>query len=207
MGLSLRNTALQVVDNLDGHVLYKDFGELLFTHFGVSGPMALSASAHLRPFAPERYTLELDLKPALDFDNLDARLTRLLTENPNKSVWNVCDALLPKSMVPVLCARAGIAPKCKANQATKAQRAAIIAQLKRFTLTVTNFRPIDEAIVTSGGVDVREVVPTTMESKLLPGLFFAGEVLDVDAYTGGYNLQIAFSTGRLAGLSATRRGE
>ena len=202
MGLSLRNTALELWDSKLSRVLYKDFGEILFTHFGVSGPMALSASSHMREMQPERYHLRLDLKPALTQEQLDKRILRDFTQTPNKNFINALNELLPKSLVPVIVQRTGIPPGAKVNQVTREQRQDLIAILKRFELTITGFRPIEEAIVTSGGVRVDEIQPNTMESKLRPGLYFAGEVLDVDDSTGGYNLQIAFSTGYLAGISA-----
>jgi len=203
MGLALRNTALEVWDDKLARVIYKDFGEILFTHFGVSGPMALSASSHMRDMEPERYHLRLDLKPALSPEQLDRRILRDFGEAPNKNFINALNELLPKSLVPVVVQRSGIPPGLRVNQVTREQRQALVALLKCFGLTVTGFRPIEEAIVTSGGVCVDEVRPATMESKLRPGLYFAGEVLDVDAYTGGFNMQIAFSTGYLAGISAT----
>ncbi|MDR1464246.1 MAG: NAD(P)/FAD-dependent oxidoreductase [Oscillospiraceae bacterium] len=203
-GLSLRNAALDVVDADTGRTVYRDFGELLFTHFGVSGPMALSASAHLRDMQPERYRLELNLKPALSPEQLDARLLRDFAANAGRNFLHALDGLLPKAMVPVIAKLSGIPPGLRTNQVTREQRQGLAALLQRFPMTVTGFRPIEEAIVTSGGVNVAEVRPGTMESKRLPGLYFAGEVLDVDAYTGGYNLQIAFSTGRLAGLEAAK---
>jgi len=215
MGLSLRNTALEVWDTKRCRSIYKDFGELVFTHFGVSGPMVLSASSHMRdnhpkksgdfpgaPVQPERYELWLDLKPALSHEKLNERILRDFGENANKNFINALNALLPKSLVPVVVQRSGIPPGLRVNQVTREQRQTLVDLLKCFTLTVTGFRPIEEAIITSGGVDVREVEPNTMQSKLRPGLFFAGEVLDVDAYTGGFNLQIAFSTGKLAGENA-----
>jgi len=202
MGLSLRNTGLEVCDSELRRVIYRDFGELLFTHFGVSGPMALSASSHMREMAPERYELWLDLKPALSPEQLDARILREFAQNPNKNFINALNGLLPKALVPVIVQLSGVPMGLRVNQVSREQRQALGALLKRFRLTVTGFRPIEEAIVTSGGVCVDEVNPGTMEPKKLRGLFFAGEVLDADAYTGGYNLQIAFSTGRLAGLSA-----
>jgi predicted Rossmann fold flavoprotein len=202
MGLSLRNTALEVWDNASEKVIFRDFGELLFTHFGVSGPMILSASAHLRGMEPGRYTLRLDLKPALGHEQLDARILRDFTENAGRNFINALNGLLPKSLVPVVVQRSGIPAGLRTNQVTREQRRALAELLKCFPLTVNAFRPIEEAIVTSGGVAVEEVNPATMESRRLPGLFFAGELLDVDAYTGGYNLQIAFSTGHLAGVSA-----
>ena len=202
MGLALRNTALELWDSKLCRVIYKDFGEILFTHFGVSGPMALSASSHMREMTPERCHLHLDLKPALTPEQLDRRILRDFSQTPNKNFINALNELLPKSLVPVVVQLSGIPPGLRVNQITREQRQALIALLKRFTLTVTGFRPIEEAIVTSGGVCVNEVHPNTMESKLRPGLYFAGEVLDADAYTGGFNLQIAFSTGYLAGISA-----
>ncbi len=202
MGLSLRNTALEVWDNTACKAVFRDFGELLFTHFGVSGPTVLSASAHMRPMVPGRYTLRLDLKPALSPEQLDRRILRDFEENTNRNFINALNGLLPKSLVPVVVQRSGIPAGLRANQVTREQRRALAELLKCFTLTVNGFRPIEEAIVTSGGVAVDEVNPATMESRRLPGLFFAGELLDVDAYTGGYNLQIAFSTGALAGANA-----
>jgi predicted Rossmann fold flavoprotein len=204
MGLSLRNTGLEVWDTKLRRVVYRDFGELLFTHFGVSGPMALSASAHMREMAPERYHLWLDLKPALRPEQLDARLVRDFGQTPNKNFINALNGLLPKALVPVAVQLCGVPPGLRVGQVSREQRQSLAALLKRFPLTVTGMRPIEEAIVTSGGVCVGEVNPGAMESKKLRGLFFAGEVLDVDAYTGGYNLQIAFSTGRCAGLAAAR---
>ncbi|MDR2687905.1 MAG: NAD(P)/FAD-dependent oxidoreductase [Oscillospiraceae bacterium] len=202
MGLSLRNTALELWDSELSRVIYRDFGELLFTHFGVSGPMALSASSHMRGMRPERYRLRLDLKPALSPEQLDKRVLRDFAQIPGRNFINALNELLPKSLVPVVAQLSGIPPGVRVNQVTREQRQALVALLGRFELTVTGFRPIEEAIVTSGGVCTGEVHPNTMESKLLPGLYFAGEVLDADAYTGGFNLQIAFSTGTLAGASA-----
>jgi len=203
-GLALRNTGLQVWDNQRCRTIYEDQGELLFTHFGVSGPMALSASSHMREMSPDRYQLWLDLKPGLTHEKLDARIVRDFAEQPNKNFINVLNALLPKSLVPVIVQHSGIAPGTKVNQVTREQRAALVNLLKRFTLTVTAFRPLEEAIITSGGVSVTEIHPSTMQSKLDPNLYFAGEVIDVDAYTGGYNLQIAFATGVLAGENAAK---
>jgi len=205
MGLALRNTGLEVVDTHSQRVIYKDFGELLFAHFGVSGPMALSASSHMKQMSPERYQLNLDLKPALTHEKLGERILRDFAEAPNKNFINALNGLLPKSLVPIIVQRSGIPPGLRVNQVTREQRQALVQLLKCFTLTVTGFRPIDEAIVTSGGVCVSEIHPSTMQSKLDPRIFFAGEVMDVDAYTGGFNLQIAFSTGKLAGESAALR--
>lgn len=198
-GLSLRNVGLTVVDTLSDKTVYTDFGELLFTHFGLSGPVILSASAHLRPMRPARYRVQIDLKPALNEQTLDARLLRDFGENTNRDFANALGGLLPRKMIPVIVARSGIAPHQKVHQITRAQREQLLHLIKGLTFTVTGFRPVEEAIVTAGGVDVRQVDPKTMASKLCNNLYFAGEVLDVDAYTGGFNLQIAFSTGYAAG--------
>ena len=202
MGLSLKNTALEVWDTQEFRVIYKDFGELLFTHFGVSGPMALSASSHMRDMAPGRYELHMDLKPALRPEQLDARLLRDFAAAPNKNFINALNSLLPKSLVPVIVRLSGIPAGLRVNQITREQRQSLTELLKCLRLTVTGFRPIDEAIITSGGVRTNEIDPGTMQSKRLPGLFFAGEVIDCDAYTGGFNLQIAWSTGHAAGACA-----
>lgn len=198
-GLSLRNCALSVEDVQTGKTVFKDFGELLFTHFGVSGPMALSASAHMRNMEDGRYRLLLDLKPALSPEQLDARLLRDFDENKNRDFANSLGALLPRTLCPVMVALSGISPEIKCNAITREQRRAFGALLKALPITISGFRPVEEAIVTSGGVRVSEVQSRTMQSKLVKGLYFAGEVLDVDAYTGGFNLQIAFSTGVAAG--------
>lgn len=190
-GLSLRNTALQLRDQRD-KVLYRDFGELLFTHFGVSGPIVLSASAHLRENEP--HELLLDLKPALDEAKLDARFLRDFSQYANRSMENALADLYPHSMIPVLLQRAGIDASMRANSLTKQQRHALLEQTKHFSLKVCAARPVEEAIITRGGVSVREIDPKTMESKLVHGLHFAGEIIDCDAYTGGFNLQIAWST-------------
>lgn len=195
-GLSLRNTALKLLD-CRGKTVYQDFGELLFTHFGVSGPMVLSASAHCKE--GERYTLSLDLKPALDEEKLDARFLRDLTAYANRSMENALSDLYPHSMIPVLLERCAIDPARKANSLTRTQRRALIAQTKAFSVPITGLRPVEEAIITRGGICVKEVDPKTMGSKLVPGLYFAGEVLDCDAYTGGFNLQIAWATAHAAG--------
>lgn len=201
-GLSLKNTALTVTDNQSGRVVYTDFGEMLFTHFGVSGPMILSASAHLGRIEPGRYTLSLDLKPALDERALDARLLADFAKYANRDFQNALDDLLPQKLIPVVRARCGVDPHKKVNAVTHEERRKLLYLLKHLTFTVKCARPIAEAIVTSGGVDVRGISPKTMESKDVPGLYFCGEVLDVSAYTGGFNLQIAFSTARLAAESA-----
>ena len=200
-GFSLRNVTLTVYDE-QNKVIYSDLGEMLFTHFGVSGPLVLSASAHMRDFSQHKYRLSIDLKPALDREKLEARILRDLGENPNRDFEKILAGLVPHSMVPVILERLEIPVGLKANSVTKAQRRALEKLLKGFTVSVTGPRPVAEAIVTSGGVKVNQVQPSTMESKLTPGLYFAGEILDVDAYTGGFNLQIAWSTGHLAGTSA-----
>lgn len=203
MGLSLRNVGMKVVDTKKNNkVVYDDFGEMLFTHFGVSGPMVLSASSHLREMEKGRYHILIDLKPALTAEQLDARILRNFSENTNKDYINALGALLPRKLIPVVVKLSGIKANTKVNQITKEERRRLVELLKNFKVTVKGFRPIEEAIVTSGGVKVSEINPKTMESKLLPKLYFAGEVIDVDAYTGGFNLQIAFSTGRLAGENA-----
>ena len=206
-GLSLRNCALTVTDSKRKRKVYEDFGEMLFTHFGVSGPMALSASAHMREMEPGRYRLVVDLKPALTPEQLDARLVRDFTENRNRDFANSLGGLLPRSLCPVIVALSGIRPEEKCNAVTREQRRSLAALLKALPLTVEGFRPVEEAIVTSGGVRVGELNAKTMESKKAKGLFFAGEVLDVDAYTGGFNLQIAFSTGAAAGRHAAEHEE
>ncbi|MDR1630424.1 MAG: NAD(P)/FAD-dependent oxidoreductase [Oscillospiraceae bacterium] len=200
-GLALKNVALTVRDKERYTEIFQDFGEMLFTHFGVSGPIVLSASSHMRDIKREKYELEIDLKPALRFEQLDARIQRDIAKHANKAVVNALVELLPRAMIPVVLRLCDIPFEKKANQITREQRQELALCLKRLPLTVTGFRPIEEAIVTSGGVTVSEISPRTMESKLCRGLFFAGEVLDADAYTGGYNLQIAFSTGVLAGRS------
>ena len=200
-GLALKNVELTAL-NGKNKVQFRDFGELLFTHFGVSGPLVLSASAHLRHWDREKYRLCIDLKPALDRDKLEARILRDLGENPNRDFEKIVAGLVPHSMVPVLLDRLEVPAGLKANSVTRQQRRALEELLKCFSVSVTGPRPVAEAIVTSGGVQVSQVQPSTMESKLAPGLYFAGEILDVDAYTGGFNLQIAWSTGHLAGTSA-----
>lgn len=203
MGLSLKNVGMKVVDTKKNNkVVFEDFGEMLFTHFGVSGPMVLSASSHLREMEKNRYHIYIDLKPALTAEQLDARILRDFSENTNKDYINSLGALLPRKLIPVVVKLSGINGNTKVNQITKEERRRLVELLKNFKVTVKGFRPIEEAIVTSGGVKVSEINPKTMESKLLPNLYFAGEVIDVDAYTGGFNLQIAFSTGRLAGENA-----
>ena len=204
-GLALRNVAIRVEDTQKKNKkIYSDFGEMLFTHFGVSGPMILSASSHMRDMKRGRYKIFIDLKPALSVEQLDARVLRDFEENVNRNFINALNFLLPKTLVPVIVKLSGIPMDEKVNQVTKEQRAALVHLLKNMQLTVTDFRPIEEAVVTSGGVKVSEIDPKTMQSQKLDDLYFAGEVIDVDAYTGGYNLQIAFSTGHLAGESAAQ---
>lgn len=201
MGLSLKNIAI-TVKSADGKKCYSDFGEMLFTHFGVSGPVILSASSHLRDFCDKKYTLSIDLKPALDEEALDKRILRDFGAELNRDFVNSLDELLPKKMIPVIIELSGIPERKKVRDITKEERLRLVSLLKNFTLEITGTRPINEAIITSGGVSVKEINPKTMESKIVPNLYFAGEVIDVDAYTGGFNLQIAYSTGHLAGESA-----
>lgn len=200
-GLSLRNVGVRLLDNR-GKVLYQDFGELLFTHFGVSGPTVLSASCHLKG---EGCRLLVDLKPALDEGKLDARILRDLDTYRNRSMENALTDLLPRSMIPVVLRRLEICPDLQANALTKQKRRELVSQLKNFSLDISGKRPVAEAIITSGGIKVSEIDPRTMESKMIPGLFFAGEVIDCDAYTGGFNLQIAWATGYAAGKNASER--
>lgn len=203
-GLSLRNVEATVINGKNKPV-FREFGEMLFTHFGVSGPLMLSASAHLRRWDKEQYRLSIDLKPALDQQKLDSRILRDIGENPNRDMANILSGLVHRSMVPVLLRRLALPEGEKANSLTKEQRRALVQELKHFTVSLTGPRPVAEAIVTAGGVKVGDVVPGTMASKLAEGLYFAGEILDVDAYTGGFNLQIAWATGYLAGLSAAEQ--
>ena len=196
-GLSLRNVAVKLLD-ARGKTLFADFGELLFTHFGVSGPTVLSASAHLKG---EGCKLLIDLKPALDEGKLNDRILRDLQMYKNRSMENALTDLLPRSMIPVVLKRLGITPDLQANSLNKQQRRALVALLKAFPVNITGKRPVAEAIITSGGVKISEIDPKTMESKLVPGLYFAGEIIDCDAYTGGFNLQIAWATAYAAGMS------
>ena len=200
-GLSLKNVGIKIY-NSKNEVVYTDFGEMMFTHFGVTGPMILSASAHLRNYDISTLSLSIDLKPALDEKTLDARLLSDFRINANKDFVNSLSGLLPSKMIPTFISVTGIDERKKVNTISKEERKAILSTLKDFRIPLSSFRPIEEAIVTSGGVEVKEISPKTMESKITPGLYFAGEVIDVDAYTGGFNLQIAFSTGYLAGKSA-----
>ena len=200
-GLSLKNVAVSVRRTDNFKEVYSDFGEMLFTHFGVSGPVILSASAQLRDIAPGRYELSIDLKPALSAEALDRRILRDFAKFSNKNMFNAMQELLPRRLIPVVLKLAGINPESKTNGITREGRQSLCYVLKNLTCTLLRARPIDEAIVTAGGVDVKEINPKTMESKKCRNLFFAGELMDVDAYTGGFNLQIAFSTGALAGNS------
>ena len=198
-GLSLKNVTLSVFDGDKKKPIFKEMGEMLFTHFGISGPLVLSASAYLKKMGKAKYKAVIDLKPALTVEQLDKRILRDFENEKNKDFANSLDALLPKSIIPVIIERSGIAPREKVNQISREQRTDLCRTIKEFTLNITGFRPIEEAIITSGGISVKEINPSTMESKLIRGLFFAGEIIDVDAFTGGFNLQIAFSTGYLAG--------
>lgn len=202
MGLSLKNVTLSVTDTHTERTVFRELGEMLFTHFGVSGPLVLSASAHMRPMEDGRYELSVDMKPGLAEAQLDARLLRDFQDNIHRTLRNSLGKLLPAKMIPVVIQRSRIPPDTKVNQVTKEQRQRLAEVIKHLTFRVNGFRPVEEAIVTAGGVSVREVDPKTMESKLIKGLYFAGELLDLDAYTGGYNLQIAFSTGYAAGFYA-----
>ena len=196
-GLSLKNISIKLFEN--GKEVYTDFGEMLFTHYGVSGPVILSASAHIDNPKEKKYRIDIDLKPALDYNTLDKRLIREFEANNNKDFINSLSSLLPNKLIPVIVRMSNIEPSQKCNGITKEQRQDFARLLKCLSVNITDFRPIDEAVVTSGGVNVKEIEPKTMRSKLIPNLYFAGEVIDVDAYTGGFNLQIAFSTGYLCG--------
>lgn len=196
-GLSLRNVSVSVLDN--NKKVFDDFGELVFAHYGVSGPVILSASSHLKDFAKRNYKLSIDLKPALDAETLDKRIIRDFEKHNLKEVGNSLSDLLPSKLIPVILNRWGIDKTTRCNVVTKEQRKALVELLKNLEFEITGTRPIDEAIITRGGIKVSEINPKTMESKICSGLYFCGEVLDVDAYTGGFNLQIAFSTGYLAG--------
>ena len=203
-GLSLKNVTL-TLKNAKGKAVWSELGEMQFTHFGVTGPLVLSASAHMGKGGP--WSLELDLKPGLDEQKLDARLLRMFAENQNRDFKNALDGLLPRLLEPVIIRRSGIPPETKVNAITRQQRAALLDSLKHFPIAVSGTRPIEEAVITAGGIRLKEVNPGTMASKLVEGLFFAGEILDLDAYTGGYNLQIAWATGRAAGKSAAAYAE
>lgn len=202
-GLALKNVALKIVDTDSKKSVYEDFGEMLFTHFGISGPMVLSASSHIRDITDGKYIAQIDLKPALTPEQLDKRLQSDFRENANKDVSNSFSKLLPRKIIVPVLKRWGVPFDKKCNSITKEERKALCEILKSFTIEISGFRPIEEAIITSGGVKTSEINPKTMESKLVKGLYFAGEVIDCDAYTGGFNLQIAWSTGRLAGTNAS----
>ena len=203
-GLSLRNVGLRVADRKTGRIVYEDFGELLFTHFGLSGPTILSASAHLSDIAPGKYEVRIDLKPALDRQKLDARLLSDLAKFANRDLANAFDELLPRKLIGPMIDLCGLDPRKKANSVTREERERLLERLKCFRVPLLGMRPISEAVITRGGVDVKEVEPGSMRSRKVANLFFAGEILDVDAYTGGFNLQIAFSTAALAGENAAQ---
>ena len=206
-GLSLKNVSIKFIDTNKNKVIYEDFGEMLFTHFGVSGPVILSASAHLLRYKKidellkaGKIILSIDLKPALSKEKLDERVLRDFKEEKNKEFKNSLDKLLPKKMIDVVIQLSEINPEKRVNEITKSERENLVKVLKGLEIEISGFRPIEEAIITSGGINIKEINPKTMESKLVHGLFFAGEIIDVDAYTGGFNLQIAYSTGYTAGL-------
>lgn len=204
-GLSLKNVTLRILDMPKGKCVYEDFGELMFTHFGLTGPTVLSASAHLSDIAPGRYEAQIDLKPALDVKTLDARIRSDFEKYKNRDLLNSLDDLMPRKLIEPFISLCGMDPRKKIHSVTREERACMVQTLKCLRVPLRGFRPLDEAIITRGGVDVREVRPGTMESKLVRGLYFAGEILDVDAYTGGFNLQIAFSTAVLAGDAAAEQ--
>lgn len=197
-GLSLKNVAITVKNSKNKNI-YTDFGEMMFAHFGLTGPIILSASAYMKNIQNENYTMHLDLKPALSEKQLDERILRDFSQNMNKDFSNSLNALLPKALIPVIIELCNIDPHKKINSVTAQERKRLTELLKNIEFKVTGFCPIEQAIITSGGVNVKEINPSTMESKLISGLYFAGEIIDTDAFTGGFNLQIAFSTGRLAG--------
>ncbi len=204
-GLSLRNVSIELIEKSSNKVVFKDFGEMLFTHFGLSGPIILSASAHM--LKNKSYAIKIDLKPALSMEQLDKRILRDFEKYQNKDFSNALGDLLPRKLIPVIIKLSGIPTDLKCHQITKAMRFNLLNVLKSLTVNISGMRPVDEAIITSGGIKTAEINPKTMESKLVKGLYFAGEVIDVDAYTGGFNLQIAFSTGHLAGDAAANRSD
>lgn len=206
-GLSLRNVAITIMDVTKKKKIYTDFGEMIFTHFGVSGPIILSGSAHLvrykqveKLMQENNLKININLKPALSEEKLDARIRRDFEEFKNKQFKNSLEELLPKKIIPTMISLSNIPPEKKVNEITKQERHSFVQLLKNFELTINGFRPIEEAIITAGGIDVKQINPTTMESKIISGLYFAGEIIDVDGYTGGFNLQIAYSTGYMAGM-------
>lgn len=206
-GLSLKNVKISLKDIENNKNIYQDFGEMLFTHFGVSGPIILSSSAHLvrykdiqNKFNNKKIVLEIDFKPALSFEKLEKRIIRDFEKEKNKQFKNSLNDLLPQKLIPIIIQRSEISPEKQVNQINKEERKKLIVLLKHFEIKLKKFRPIEEAIITSGGINIKEINPKTMESKIIKGLFFAGEIMDLDAYTGGFNLQIAYSTGYVAGL-------
>ena len=208
-GLSLRNVKIKIKDSLNNKLIYEDFGEMLFTHFGVSGPTILSGSAHLLRYKNVDELLKngnivliIDLKPALTEEKLDERILRDFSQEKNKQFKNSLEKLLPQKMIDVVITLSEINPNKKVNEITKKEREKLVQIIKNFAIKLDGFRPIEEAIVTSGGINIKEINPKTMESKLIKGLYFAGEIIDVDAYTGGFNLQIAYSTGYTAGMNS-----
>lgn len=201
-GLTLKNVTLSVYEEGKKKPVYQELGEMLFTHFGISGPLTLSASSHMRKMGKAAYTAYIDLKPALTLEQLDNRILRDFEDEKNKDFANSLDKLLPKSIIPVIISLSGIEPTLKVNQISREMRTSLCKVIKALPLHITGFRPIEEAIITGGGISVKEINPSTMESKLVKGLYFAGEIIDADAYTGGFNLQIAFSTGFSAGKNA-----
>ena len=206
-GLSLRNVKIKITDLVKSKIIYDDFGEMIFTHFGISGPIILSGSAHLVRYKDigsllkdGKIKLQIDLKPALSESQLDDRILRDFKEFKNKQFKHSLDKLLPQKIIPVIIEKSGINSEKRVNEITKEERKKLISVLKDFELTIKDFRPVEEAIITSGGIDTKEINPKTMESKIIKGLYFAGEIIDVDSYTGGFNLQIAYSTGYTAGM-------
>ena len=206
-GLSLKNVSINIIDKNKGKVIYNDFGEMIFTHFGVSGPIILSASAHLVRYKnitqllkENKIILKIDFKPALDEQKLDARILRDFEEIKNKQFKNSLDKLLPQKLIPVIIKKTNIDEEKRVNLIKKEERKKLVSLIKDFEVTISKFRPIEEAIITAGGISIKDINPKTMESKLVKNLFFAGEIIDVDAYTGGFNLQIAYSTGYVAGI-------
>ena len=207
-GLSLRNVGIKIIDNDRKKMIYEDFGEMIFTHFGISGPTILSGSAHLVKYKDIDYLLKkkyveikIDLKPALTEEQLDDRILRDFNEFKNKQFKHSLDKLLPQKMIPVMIELTKIDENKKVNEVTREERKKLVQLLKNFTITIMDFRPVEEAIITCGGISTKEIDPKTMESKIIKGLYFAGEIIDVDSYTGGFNLQIAYSTGYTAGMN------